>query len=168
MKRAAPRRPMWLLSSAARRRETCRSHAMARHGAPGAIPTVDFLLYRLAAVVKKIGVKSHVGVVLVFTSHGRSREGPQTLPTSQQWCRRANAHVLIASASGLDGRAAPGSISRLLPFAKPLILLQGPVAQGIEQQPSKLKVPGSNPGGVANALPVQSGHMDYVLYRRRG
>ncbi len=26
----------------------------------------------------------------------------------------------------------------------------GPVAQGIEQQPSKLKVPGSNPGGVAN------------------
>jgi hypothetical protein len=58
---------MWLLSSAARRRETCRSHAMARHGAPGAIPTVDFLLYRLAAVVKKMSVKSHVGVVLAFT-----------------------------------------------------------------------------------------------------
>ena len=28
--------------------------------------------------------------------------------------------------------------------------MDGPVAQGIEQQPSKLKVPGSNPGGVAN------------------
>jgi hypothetical protein len=26
----------------------------------------------------------------------------------------------------------------------------GPVAQGIEQQPSKLKVAGSNPAGVAN------------------
>ena len=34
---------------------------------PGAIPTVDFLLYRLAAVVKKMSVKSHVGVVLAFT-----------------------------------------------------------------------------------------------------
>ena len=31
MKRAAPRRPMWLLSPAARWRETCRPHAMARH-----------------------------------------------------------------------------------------------------------------------------------------
>ena len=28
----------------------------------------------------------------------------------------------------------------------------GPVAQGIEQQPSKLKVPGSNPGGVASSF----------------
>jgi hypothetical protein len=27
---------------------------------------------------------------------------------------------------------------------------RGPVAQGIEQQPSKLKVAGSNPAGVAN------------------
>src|SRR5258706_15873829 len=33
--------------------------AMARHGAPGAIPTVDFLLYRFGAVVKKMAVKSH-------------------------------------------------------------------------------------------------------------
>src|SRR5262249_37713248 len=28
----------------------------------------------------------------------------------------------------------------------------GPVAQGIEQQPSKLKVPGSNPGGVGKVF----------------
>jgi hypothetical protein len=28
----------------------------------------------------------------------------------------------------------------------------GPVAQGIEQQPSKLKVAGSNPAGVANRI----------------
>ena len=28
----------------------------------------------------------------------------------------------------------------------------GPVAQGIEQQPSKLKVAGSNPAGVANKI----------------
>jgi hypothetical protein len=28
----------------------------------------------------------------------------------------------------------------------------GPVAQGIEQQPSKLKVAGSNPAGVANEI----------------
>ena len=28
----------------------------------------------------------------------------------------------------------------------------GPVAQGIEQQPSKLKVAGSNPAGVANII----------------
>jgi hypothetical protein len=28
-------------------------------GAPGAIPTVDFLLYHPGAVVKKMGVKSH-------------------------------------------------------------------------------------------------------------
>jgi hypothetical protein len=28
----------------------------------------------------------------------------------------------------------------------------GPVAQGIEQQPSKLKVAGSNPAGVANSF----------------
>src|SRR5712671_4670270 len=33
--------------------------AMARHGAPGAIPTVDFLLYCFGAVVKKMAVKSH-------------------------------------------------------------------------------------------------------------
>src|SRR5215469_9391043 len=29
---------------------------------------------------------------------------------------------------------------------------RGPVAQGIEQQPSKLKVAGSNPAGVANKI----------------
>jgi hypothetical protein len=29
-------------------------------------------------------------------------------------------------------------------------IVDGPVAQGIEQQPSKLKVAGSNPAGVAN------------------
>ena len=29
---------------------------------------------------------------------------------------------------------------------------RGPVAQGIEQQPSKLKVAGSNPAGVANNI----------------
>src|ERR1700755_448694 len=34
---------------------------------------------------------------------------------------------------------------------------RGPVAQGIEQQPSKLKVAGSNPAGVANISRVRSG-----------
>ena len=42
----------------------------------------------------------------------------------------------------------------------------GPVAQGIEQQPSKLKVAGSNPAGVANNPRVRSGHMGYGLFRR--
>ena len=37
---------------------------------------------------------------------------------------------------------------RRLPGAKEPA--RGPVAQGIEQQPSKLKVAGSNPAGVAN------------------
>jgi hypothetical protein len=32
------------------------------------------------------------------------------------------------------------------------LLHRGPVAQGIEQQPSKLKVAGSNPAGVANSI----------------
>ena len=40
----------------------------------------------------------------------------------------------------------------------------GPVAQGIEQQPSKLKVAGSNPAGVANNFkglrPLRFGHSD--------
>ena len=31
-----------------------------------------------------------------------------------------------------------------------MVFRRGPVAQGIEQQPSKLKVAGSNPAGVAN------------------
>ena len=31
-------------------------------------------------------------------------------------------------------------------------IANGPVAQGIEQQPSKLKVAGSNPAGVANKI----------------
>jgi hypothetical protein len=31
-----------------------------------------------------------------------------------------------------------------------MMVAAGPVAQGIEQQPSKLKVAGSNPAGVAN------------------
>ena len=50
-------------------------------------------------------------------------------------------------------------------------LRSGPVAQGIEQQPSKLKVPGSNPGGVAKnfgSVPdtwvtVSSDHMGNTL-----
>ena len=49
----------------------------------------------------------------------------------------------------------------------------GPVAQGIEQQPSKLKVPGSNPGGVAKSgvsvpdtwVTDSSGHMGNTLGR---
>jgi hypothetical protein len=32
--------------------------------APGAIPTVDFLLHHLGAMVKKMGVKSHVRIPL--------------------------------------------------------------------------------------------------------
>src|SRR5712672_1668825 len=39
-------------------RKTCRSHANARRfAAPGAIPTLDFLLYGFGAAVKKVGVK---------------------------------------------------------------------------------------------------------------
>jgi hypothetical protein len=33
-----------------------------------------------------------------------------------------------------------------------MLVAYGPVAQGIEQQPSKLKVAGSNPAGVANII----------------
>lgn len=50
------------------------------------------------------------------------------------------------------GQRYPGRTQPRPLCAKPLILLHGPVAQGIEQQPSKLKVPGSNPGGVANKV----------------
>jgi len=40
--------------------EQMSSRANARRcGRPGAIPTVDFLLYHLGAVVKKMGVKTH-------------------------------------------------------------------------------------------------------------
>jgi hypothetical protein len=39
---------------------------------------------------------------------------------------------------------------------------RGPVAQGIEQQPSKLKVAGSNPAGVATAKTFPSNH-NYLL-----
>ena len=35
---------------------------------------------------------------------------------------------------------------------------RGPVAQGIEQQPSKLKVGGSNPPGVANKIKLLEGN----------
>jgi hypothetical protein len=41
-------------------RLSCNGPAM---WAPGAIPTVDFLLYRFGAVVKKMGVKSHDGIL---------------------------------------------------------------------------------------------------------
>ena len=42
----------------------------------------------------------------------------------------------------------------------------GPVAQGIEQQPSKLKVAGSNPAGVANKIKYlyQFSQVEYVAY----
>jgi hypothetical protein len=50
---------MWLLSSAARGMSpSCKGPAAS---APGAIPTVDFLLHRFGAVVKKMGVKTHDG-----------------------------------------------------------------------------------------------------------
>src|SRR3954470_4872463 len=39
----------------------------------------------------------------LFAARGGLRAGWPTLRTSQQWCRRANAHVLIATASGIDG-----------------------------------------------------------------
>src|SRR4030081_4066935 len=37
-------------------RPSCKGPAL---WAPGAIPTVDFLLYRFGAIVKKMGVKTH-------------------------------------------------------------------------------------------------------------
>ena len=47
--------------------------------------------------------------------------------------------------------AAPPQIYRASAAAILYIFVPcGPVAQGIEQQPSKLKVAGSNPAGVAN------------------
>jgi hypothetical protein len=48
-----------------------------------------------------------------------------------------------------DRAAPPPSALADLPFLGLQAGRRGPVAQGIEQQPSKLKVPGSNPGGVA-------------------
>src|SRR5215475_9065270 len=54
--------------------------------------------------------------------------------------------------------------------AHPHLALQasrrGPVAQGIEQQPSKLKVAGSNPAGVANKFKdlLQFPRAPYVAY----
>src|SRR5262245_25652220 len=51
--------------------------------------------------------------------------------------------------------------------AHPHLALQacrrGPVAQGIEQQPSKLKVAGSNPAGVAKLLPAPATAMVRAL-----
>ena len=110
MKRAAPRRPVWWLSSAARWRETCRSHANARRfRAPGTIPTVDFLLHHLGAVVKKTSVKSLVGPTTDPTGSaaspknqtaapGRRRCGsvdfwlpPVSASTAASWRRRARA-----------------------------------------------------------------------------
>ena len=41
----------------------------------------------------------------------------------------------------------------------------GPVAQGIEQQPSKLKVPGSNPGGVANYRVRPTSRLPFCRHR---
>ena len=55
----------------------------------------------------------------------------------------------LPSRPASPGERSLGRIHQLPLFSKPLIA-NGPVAQGIEQQPSKLKVPGSNPGGVAN------------------
>jgi hypothetical protein len=52
-----------------------------------------------------------------------------------------------------DSRGRQSPIGRLLPMAAQCYIRQnGPVAQGIEQQPSKLKVAGSNPAGVANEI----------------
>ena len=45
---------------------------------------------------------------------------------------------------------------------------RGPVAQGIEQQPSKLKVAGSNPAGVASSFLVQPGDMGNGMYLTHG
>src|SRR5947208_8535404 len=58
----------------------------------------------------------------------------------------------------IGGRIPAGLPTCALPMARlagfPPFALQvwwhGPVAQGVEQQPSKLKVAGSNPAGVAN------------------
>src|SRR6185312_1311717 len=52
-----------------------------------------------------------------------------------------------------SGSAAPPQICRALAAAILYIFVPyGPVAQGIEQQPSKLKVAGSNPAGVASTI----------------
>src|SRR5690348_6801616 len=57
------------------------------------------------------------------------------------------------STGGAPGSAAPPQIYRALAAAILYIFVPyGPVAQGIEQQPSKLKVAGSNPAGVASTI----------------
>lgn len=63
---------------------------------------------------------------------------------------------LLAAGPG-DALATPGAIDLPGAFARNSRYdatkhAVGPVAQRIEQQPSKLKVPGSNPGGVANYM----------------
>ena len=49
-------------------RPSCKGPAL---WAPGAIPTVDFLLYGFGAVVKKMGVKSHDGAGDDLNGHQR-------------------------------------------------------------------------------------------------
>src|SRR6202040_2978137 len=71
--KSRPRRPMGLLSCATLARDMSFSCKRPALGAPGAIPTVDFLLYLPGAVVKKMAVKSNVRIPPRIIWRGRSR-----------------------------------------------------------------------------------------------
>ena len=76
----------------------------------------------------------------------------------------AKDRVAIVAESAQIRRDLPGIGGWILLYDP---LIYGPVAQGIEQQPSKLKVAGSNPAGVAILPCVRSGHMGppiHVVY----
>jgi hypothetical protein len=56
----------------------CRSHANARRfAAPGAIPTVEFILHDPGAVVKKVGVKSYDWAAVTERVASRQNHAPR-------------------------------------------------------------------------------------------
>ena len=98
--------------------------------------------------------------MLTGVSGGDARlNGPSRTAASsrgvRQPCRPSGWRLRYALRPNLTGQT-PDFVTSYFPaknFGNPLEMPItygfGPVAQGIEQQPSKLKVPGSNPGGVA-------------------
>lgn len=84
-------------------------------------------------------------------------------PASRCWIAcpgRPPGEARTAGADRAAGWRAPARIGYMTPGprdSRPAnATTHGPVAQWIEQQPSKLKVPGSNPGGVANSKSEKS------------
>jgi hypothetical protein len=83
---------------------------------------------------------------------GGQRRAPTTAATRAAWTPvlvardRPRVHWRILAAGGKPIRTINRALRRKILY---MFRPSGPVAQGIEQQPSKLKVAGSNPAGVA-------------------